>query len=58
MGGNKDNAIPNYTKVVFENENNIEEKIGIILDTLDVCEEDKNIKEELEEIENKKIRGI
>ena len=58
VGGNKDNAIPNYTKVVFENENNIEEKIGIILDTLDVCEEDKNIKVELEEIENKKYKSF
>ena len=51
-GGNKDNAIPNSTTVIFENKNNIDEKISKILENLEVSEEDKNIVVDLEKMEN------
>ena len=52
IGGNKDNAIPKYTEVVFENENNIDEKIGLLLEKLEVSDEDKNIAVDLERLED------
>ena len=45
VGGNKDNAIPNYTKAVFSsNETNINEIIEEVKNNLEISEEDKNLK--------------
>lgn len=51
VGGNKDNAIPNYTKVIFENSQNIEEKVENVLENIKVTPEDKNITVDLEKID-------
>lgn len=45
VGGNKDNAIPNYTKAVFSTtSNNINEVIESIKNNLTITEQDKNLK--------------
>lgn len=58
VGGNKDNAIPNYTKAIFSTtETNINEIIEELKNNLKLSEEDKNLKIELlkKEKENKAI---
>ena len=58
IGGNKDNAIPNYTKAIFStNETNINEIIEEVKNNLKPSEEDKNLRIELsrEEKESKVI---
>lgn len=52
VGGNKDNAIPNNTKVIFDTKEDIEEKLEKVLSNIIITEDDKEGKIEIEELEN------
>lgn len=60
VGGNKDNAIPNYTEVIFSTSSiDINQKINNILKSLNLSEDDRNLKVEvLETTEINKFIGI
>ncbi len=51
VGGNKDNAIPNNTKVIFETKENMEEKLEKVLSNITITQDDKDGRIELEELE-------
>ncbi len=59
VGGNKDNAIPNSTKVVFgTTSENIKKEIDDVLKITELTDEDKKLKVEISKINNNSIKGL
>ncbi len=59
IGGNKDNAIPNSTKVVFgSNSKNIKNVIDDVLRITEKTNEDKELKVELSKVNENLIKGL